>query len=58
MNKKMMTTGTKHAEHELLKGEGLSTKGKNNFCASLSHYNCVCAILEVEILLMYCPFPE
>ena len=24
----MMTTRTKHAEHELLKGEGLSTKGK------------------------------
>ena len=54
----MMTTRTKHAEHELLKGEGLSTKGKNNFCASLSHYKCLYAILKVEILLMYCPFPE
>ena len=28
MDNKMMTTRTKHAEHELLKGEGLSTKGK------------------------------
>lgn len=37
----MMTTRTKHAEHELLKGEGLSTKGKSNFCALLSYYNCV-----------------